>query len=203
MPSGRYPSVDVVADPVPDDLPFVFEVELLNGYSPEHPARLAITLANRSSTQQRLLLGRIQPFSSLWSQDGGLLVLVPTSDFVRQHGFGTDEQIIPDAPVDGCWRTRLVEFVALDSLTKRRFDAGEYVRTEYALLDYPQREILDANHDEWFGDLPEHDGCLPAGDYQFEDTYHEPPEVPADMHGPRSNAMGDSFTWGFTLTLGE
>ena len=64
---------------------------------------------------------------------------------------GTNEQMIPDNPVEGCWLTNLVRFIRHDVLKWQSLDAGKRILTEYALLHNPEQEIMEATIDEWFG----------------------------------------------------
>ncbi|WP_231182946.1 hypothetical protein [Haladaptatus sp. DYF46] len=194
MPSERYPSVDVTRDSQPRDVPFRLEVEKVRDFSPTAPARIRCSFENRSSTKQTVGIGPIQPFSNIWSKGESPLVLVPTERDVQRYALGTDEQIIPDQPVDGCWQTNTVRFVRHDVLRWRSFASSECIQTEYAILHYPEQEILDATMDKWFGPKTESDVCLPAGEYRFEESFT--PKF-------RANATWKEFTWGFTLTIGE
>ncbi|RDI70633.1 hypothetical protein [Halopelagius longus] len=194
MPSERYPNVAVAADQQPRDAPFRLGVEKGRDFSPDAPARIRVTFENRSSTEQTVGFGPIPPFSEIWSEGDGLLVLVPSDAAVRRHALGTDEEILPDRPVDGCWQTNPVRFVRHDVLRWRTLDAGERVRTEYAVLRHPEREILAATTDEWVSVRSESDGCLPAGEYRFEESF--PPD-------PRTDAAWDEFEWGFSLDIEE
>lgn len=71
---------------------------------------------------------------------------------------------------------------------------GECIQTEYAVLHYPEQEIMEATMDEWFGPKSESDVCLPVGEYRFEESF--PPKR-------RTDTTWEEFTWGFTLTIEE
>lgn len=194
MSSKRYPSIAVTGDTQSRNVPFRLGVEKLRDFSADAPARIRGTFENHSSTEQTVGFGPIQPFSNIWSDGDSLLVLIPTDREVQRYALGTDEQIIPDNPVEGCWQTTLVRFIRHDALRWQSLDAGKRIQTEYAVLHYPRQEIMEATIDEWFGPQSESDDCLPAGEYRFEESF--PPKLGTD-------ATWDEFTWGFTLTIEE
>lgn len=194
MTAGRYPHSEVTADPDPADAPFRFAVEKRRDFSPEAPAALRIQCENRTSSAQRIGFGPVAPFSRLWSRPDGVLVLVPSDREFQRRAFGTDDRIVPDHPVDGCWQPNRVRFMVLDVLRYRSLDAGESVTTEYVILDYPEREIMEATMDEWYGPDSDRDRCLPAGEYRFEASY--PPKTGTET-------SWDEFDWGFTVTIAE
>ena len=194
MSLERYPSVTVTGDPQPRDVPFRLRVEKLRDFSPDAPALIRASFENRSSTEQTGGFGPIQPLSSIWSEGDGLLVLVPSDGAIQKYAFGTDEQVIPDHPVEGCWQTKLVHFILHDVLRWRSLDAGECIQTEYTVLQYPEQEIMEATMDKWFGPQSESDGCLPVGEYRFEESFT--PRFGADV-------TWEEFSWGFTLTIEE
>ncbi|WP_227354125.1 hypothetical protein [Haladaptatus salinisoli] len=199
MAYGRYPSVDVGGDPQPTGTPFRLRVEKRRGFSPDAPARIRVAFENRSTTERTVGFGPIHPFSGIWSEGDGSLVLLPRGRALRTHVFGTDERIVPDRPVDGCWRTNLVRLVRPDVLRWRSLDAGERVRTEYSVLQYPEREIAEATNAARFGAEAETEGRLPAGEYRFEDSFLPRSGVSAF----EERGTWREFTRGFTVTVGE
>lgn len=192
MSSGRFPSVDVAGDPPPTDVPFRITAEVVNGFSPIEPARIRASLKNCSEMEQTVGGGPIFPLSNIWCTEGPL-VLIPSNEWIHQYAFGTDEKIIPDSPVDGCWQTNLVRFACNDVLRWRSLEGGECIQTEYAVLHYPEQEIMEATVDEWFGPQSETEECLPTGEYRFEEPF---------LPKLRTDASWEEFTWGLTLTLG-
>ena len=193
MVSGRYPCITVTEDPQPSDAPFRLGVEKLRDFSTDAPARIRGSFENCSAEERTVGFGAIQPFSGLWSEDDHWLVLIPTDREIQRHVFGLDERIIPDRPVEGCWRTNLVHFVRPDVLRWRTLDAGECVQTEYAVLHYPEREILEAMMDTWVSSRSEREGCLPAGDHRFVESF-----VPKF----RADTTWEEFDWSYTLSIG-
>lgn len=193
MASGRFPSVDVAGDPQPTDVPFRITVGVVNEFSAHEPARIWVSFENCSEMAKTVGSGPIFPLSSIRCEEGPI-VLVPTDEWIQRYAFGTDEQIIPDRPVDGCWQTNLVRFVRHDVLRWQSLDAGECIETEYTVLQYPEREIMEATVDEWFGPQSESDVCLPEGVYRFEESF---------LPKFGTEATWDEFAWSFTLTIGE
>ncbi|WP_233204282.1 hypothetical protein [Halegenticoccus soli] len=107
----------------------------------------------------------------------------------------TDEPIIPTYPIDGCWQTTLVRFSVPDVIRNQSLDPGERIQAEYAVLYYPEREILEATMDIWnASSVPSDKGCLLAGEYRFEESF---------MPRRRRDKHWEDFSWGFTLTLSE
>ncbi len=194
MSSERYPSVDVIGDPPPGNGTFRLGVEKLCDFSPDAPARIRGSFENRSSKKQTVGFGPIHPFSNIWSEGDCLLVLVPTDREIQRYALGTDERIIPDHPVDGCWQTNSVHFIRHDVLIWRSLDADESIQTEYTLLRYPEQEIAEATMDKRFGPESESDDCLPAGEYRFEESF---------TSKFVTDTTWEEFTWGFTLTIEE
>lgn len=193
MVSERFPGVDVTDDPQPADAPFRLSTDVLTEFSPDTPAQILVSFENRSSIEQTVGGGPIFPVSNVWCLEN-LLALIPSDESIQRYAFGTDEQIIPDHPVDGCWRTKLVYIVRHDVLRWQSLDVGERIQTEYTVLQYPEQEIMDATMDVWFGPQSESDVCLPAGEYRFEESFL--PKFGTD-------ATFEEFTWGFTLTIEE
>ena len=113
---------------------------------------------------------------------------------IQKYVFGTDEQIIPDSSVNGCWRTKRVHFIHHDVLRLQILGVGEYVQTEYTVLHYLEQEIMEATMDEWVGPQSESDFCLPAEECRFKESFT--PKFGRDV-------MWNEFTWGFTLTIEE
>ncbi|ELZ96821.1 hypothetical protein C440_03568 [Haloferax mucosum ATCC BAA-1512] len=138
--------------------------------------------------------GAIQPYSSLWSEDEGWLVLIPSNRETQKHVFGTDEQIIPDRPVDGCWQTNPINFARPDVRNWQSLNARECIQAEYAVLHYPEREILAATMDTWVSNRPEEMGCLPVGEHRFTESF-----VPKS----RAETTWEAFEWSYTLTIEE
>ncbi|WP_143423176.1 hypothetical protein [Halegenticoccus soli] len=54
MATGRYPRVEVTADPSPRTAPFRFTVEKLTDCSPQTPAQIKISCEYRASTAQSI-----------------------------------------------------------------------------------------------------------------------------------------------------
>lgn len=148
MPSEQFPNVDVTVDTQPRDAPLRVGVEKVCDFSPTTPARIRGSFENRSSTEQTVGFGPIQPFSNIWSEGDSPLVLVPIEREIQRYALGTDEQIIPDQPVDGCWQTNIVRFVRHDVLRWLSLASGECIQSEYAVLHYPEQEILEATMDQ-------------------------------------------------------
>lgn len=194
MPSDRYPAVSVSADPHPTDAPFGFGVERLRDFAPDSPALIRVWFENRSGTDQTVGFGPIRPFSCVWSEGDGRLVLLPTDAAVRARAFGADGEILPDRPVDGCWQTNAVRFVRHDVLRWRSLAPGQRVRADYAVLHYPERAILEATGGTRVEPERDSDDCLPAGTYRFEDRF--PPK-------PTTGATWREFAWGFSLSVAE
>lgn len=138
--------------------------------------------------------GAIQPYSSIWSEDEGWLVLLPSKREIQKHVFGTDEQIFPDRSVEGCWQTNFVHFVLSDVLKWQSLDAGECIQTEYSALHYPEREILDATMYKWVSTRSIDTRCLPPGDHRFTESFV--PKIRADT-------TWEEFEWSYTLTIEE
>lgn len=194
MASGRYPRITATEGPQPSNVPFQLGVEKLRDFSPEAPARIRGSFENCFSEEQTVSFGAIQPYSSIWSEDEGWLVLIPSEREIQKHVFGTDEQIIPDHPVEGCWQTNLVHFIRPDVLRWQSLDAGECIQTEYSVLHYPEREILEATMDKWVSTRPKDKGCLPAGEHRFTESF-----VPKY----RTDTTWEEFEWSYTLTIEE
>ncbi|REA05084.1 hypothetical protein DEQ92_02015 [Haloferax sp. Atlit-6N] len=194
MPSERYPNVDVTGDSQPRDVPFRVRAEKLRDFSPDSPARVRGSFENCSSMEQTVGFGPIQPFSTIWCEGECLLVVIPIDREIQRYALGTDEQIIPDEPVEGCWETNIVRLIRHDVLRWQSLDAGECIQTEYAVLHYPEQEILEATTDKWVGSQSESDDCLQAGEYRFEESFQ-----------PKfgTKATWEEFTWGFTITIEE
>lgn len=152
-----------------------------------------MSFENYSEMEQTVGGGPIFPLSSIWCRNSSL-VLAPSDESIQQFAFGTNEQLIPDPPVEECWQPKPVRFVRHDVLRWHSLDTGECVRTEYAVLHYPEREILEATMTNRVGAESEPDDCLLAGDYRFEQSF-----LPAFG----TDASWEEFTWGFTLTIGE
>ncbi|ELZ89362.1 hypothetical protein [Haloferax sulfurifontis] len=194
MASGRYPRITVAEGSQPSKEPFQLSVEKLRDFSSDAPAQIRSSFENLSPEAQTVGFGSIQPYSSIWSDGQGWLVLIPSDRQVQNHAFGTDEQIIPDRPVEGCWQTNLVHFVLPDVLRWQSLDAGECIQTEYTVLHYPEREILEATMDKWVSNRPEDMGCLPAEEHRFTESF-----VPK----ARADTAWEAFEWSYTLTIEE
>jgi hypothetical protein len=191
VPDNPFPTVSVAPDPPPSDTPFVFEVTCDRGFSADAPALFAATLENASEREQTVGLGPAGPLSAVWSCDGRL-ALVPRSRQLQQYAFGTDEQIVPDRPVDGCWQTLPGRLIRHDVLRWARLSVGGHAAAEYVLLD-------DGTPDCETGPVPGDPppgtaACLPAGEYRFEESYPPPVDGEADWV---------EFRWGITVTLGD
>jgi hypothetical protein len=191
MVSERFPDVTIAADPQPSDVPFRLAVEVRNGFTPEAPARVLVSIENCAEGAEQVGGGDIFPLSDIWFEDSPL-VLLPTDAVIQQFTFGTDERIVPTRPIDGCWQTNPVFIMRWDVLRFRTLAAGETVTTEYAVLHYPEREILEARGEVWYGPESEPE-CLPAGEHRFEEV----------LHRRTGELSWDEFEWGFTLTLEE
>jgi hypothetical protein len=214
MDSERFPPVTVSLDSQPTDVPFRLGVEVRNGFTPEEPARLRISFENCSEREQRVGGGDIFPVSNIWNDDAHL-VLIPTDESIQKFAFGPEKRIIPDQPTDGCWQTNLVHLIVKSVLRWRTLTSGETISTEYAVLHYPEREIMEATTDLWYGSASERDGCLPAGDYRFEQDFQRwtVREFPDSEDSAEIDRLAEyisekgvpmsGFNWGFTLTLGE
>ncbi|MFK5602957.1 MULTISPECIES: hypothetical protein [Haloferax] len=194
MASGRYPRITVTEGPQPIKKPFQLSMEKLRDFSSDAPAQIRGSFENLSSEEQTVGFGSIQPYSSIWSEGHGWLVLIPSDRQVQKLAFGTDEQIIPDRPVDGCWQANLVHFVLPDVLRWQSLDAGECIQTDYTVLHYPEQEILEATMDKWVSNRPEDMSCLPAGKHRFTESFA--PKV-------RAETTWEEFEWRYTLTIEE
>lgn len=194
MPSERYPNVDVTGGSQSRDVPFRVGVEKICGFSPDSPARIRGWFENRSSAQQTVGFGPIQPFSNIWSEGKSTLVLIPIDREIQRHALGTDEQIIPDEPVEGCWETNTVRLIRHDVLRWQSLDAGECIQTEYAVLQYPEQEILEGTTNKRAGPQSDSDDCLPADEYRFEESFQ--PKLGMET-------TWNEFKWGFTITIEE
>ncbi|RDZ48207.1 hypothetical protein C5B86_03910 [Haloferax sp. Atlit-19N] len=191
MASGRYPRITVTEDVQPSNRPFQLGVEKIRDFSPDAPARIRGSFENRSSEEQTVGFGAIQPYSSIWSEDEGWLVLIPSDREIQKHVFGTDEEIVPGRPVEGCWQTNLVHFVLPGVLRWQTLAPGECIQSEYTVLHYPELEILDATMDTWVSTRSTDTSCLPAGKHRFVESF---------MPGMRTDASWE-FEWGYTLSI--
>ena len=194
MASGRYPRITVTEGPQPSNVPFRLGVEKLRDFSPDGPARIRGSFENRSLEEQTVGFGAIQPYSNIWSEDEGWLVLILSDREMQKHIFGTDKRIIPDRPVEGCWQTNLVHFGCPDVLRWQSLNAGECIQTEYTVLHYPEREILEATMDKWVSTRPEEKGCVPAGDHRFTESF---------LPRARVDTTWEEFNWSYTLSIEE
>lgn len=150
-------------------------VELVRQYSREKPARLQVSLTNRSDIPREITFGPSLPFSSLRGEqeDGVAVALLVPDDQTHVHVEHTgNSNSQPAEPVDGCWR---IKGVARNSIAQyERLDSGESVTEVYSIFASTENE-----------------GCLPAGAYRFEDSW---------MNRPKSSPEF-SIAWGFTLSV--
>jgi hypothetical protein len=184
-----FPTVSVAPDPHPSGAPFRLDVTCNRGFSADAPAQLAARVENVSGREQTVGFGPAGPVSTVWSDDGRL-VLVPTDRSVQRSAFGTDDPVVTDRPIDGCWQPRPDRLIRHDVLRWEHVPAGGHAAAEYALLDYgePERGAGPVPGDA----APETTAYLPPGDYRFEESY------PPPFDGEENWA---EFRWGFTVTL--
>lgn len=145
--------VNVEVSPLPDTLAerFAFDVEVIDDFSAEQPARIRMGfshLGDSGSDQYTVEFGETPPFSFYngAAQDHeAVLIAIPdnTSD-VRAAGRSTPSRWVPEDPVDDCWRAPAIPLVRSDPSVSNRVElpAGETITNEYTLLGFAGEECL-------------------------------------------------------------
>lgn len=140
------------------------DATVLEPFDPDHPARLQLTLANRTDDQLLSLgvrRGIDGPFTAIRGhrrEDGRELLVFYRGRELDRYALCAEssETPVPDEPVAGCWRPRCSEGLEIISTHGRvTLEAGETLTGEYTLLD---------GFDE---------GCLAPGTYGFADEAAE------------------------------
>lgn len=174
---GGFPDLSATGDEIPagHESGLSASVELVRQYSRDEPARLRISLVNRSDTAREITFGPSLPFSTLRGgkeEGAAVAVLVPddrTHVHVERAGDSSSEPAEPD---DGCWQ---IEGVARDDIAQyERFDSGGSLTEAYSVYA-----------------LTENGDCLPPGEYRFEDSWVNRPGTSPEF----------SVDWGFTLAV--
>ena len=165
------PTVAVAGDAVPSDRQVRIDIEVVEQFSDDAPARLRVRFTNEAPAGREFLFGAVSPFGPVAcdAAGGGSVHVVPESGTAANAGSYAD--VVPDSPVDGCWRL-LDWYDSIDRGILWRADAGETTSTIYAVLSDPESE-----------------DCLPPGEYRFEAEW-----------GERSDGEEVAwYPWGFTL----
>lgn len=161
-----------------------FDVQLMEEFTEEHPARIRAVLTNESSSTMTFFMGTTPPFTEYFS-DGGQLILIPElskslpgkSPFAWQDG--TDEAI-PTTPTDGCWR--ISQRVLIQQV-------GMYV-------EIGPEESLARSYDVYAYRSSE---CYPPGTYRFA---HEA-ELQRGENAGSTEVPSYDVTLGFDLVVHE
>lgn len=179
-PGSGFPALSTDGDAVPGDHASGLDVTVgvVQQYATDAVARVQIDLANRGETPASVSFGPTPPFSSYENvaqgDDGATVYVVQNESddagIVPVDGEGNDAQ---SGPIDGCWKADGVGYNSIAS--ECTIDAGQVVSDRYAVY-------ADA----------ENDGCLPAGEYRFEETW-------------TGTVDGSSFEldWGFALHVDD
>jgi len=143
-PGTHTPTVTVEVGETDDRVGF--DVERLNGFDADEPARLRIALTNETGEDATFLMGPHPPFSGLFSESvdtDSRVVVLPEVEF---HA-----DVLPDEPSEGCWSAEgQIETLGVESNVD--LDPGEKVERTY---------VLASDH--------EAEDCLPDGEYRFRD----------------------------------
>lgn len=137
---------DTTARPPPaaDDLSA--EAETLRASTNESPARITVTLANAADRDVRLHGGGNLPFSTYWSDGGGLLLIPDDRQHVRRKD-GDAGGFVPESRTNGCWQSKamvVAEAIGVEAI----LGPDESVSSDFTVL-------ADSE-------------CPPAGTYTFE-----------------------------------
>ena len=168
---GRRRSATRGSEAVPD-LPFGFDVSVLQSFSATYAARIRISLTYTGRVSTTIEGGDPIPFSGLYGSrgaDGLELMIVPEDPYcTRLHDDVTDRNgsmrtvihQLPETPPDGCWSVDYGQMQCLLML-REELEPGETVAHTYTVLGYQT------------------DTCLPSGTYGFEDwiAWRPPDEV--------------------------
>ena len=151
------------------------EVEVLQSFADDHPARVRLTFTNRADDLLLLSPGTMQgipgPLTAISGSrrdDGRELLVFYRGGDVEQYALcaGEDRSPIPDEPVDGCWRPPCTDGLEIISAHgPLELAPDETITGEYTVLD---------GFD---------DGCLRPGTYEFEDSTAIGPAVPMQAVG--------------------
>lgn len=167
-----FPVVSVTGDPVPSDRQVSITVEVVEQFSPSSPAELEVKFTNEAQTKREFDFDSVSPFGPIVgrSDTGDRIHVVPNDD---ETGAGPYPAVIPQSPIDGCWKLVDTYHTDLFGLLWPA-NSGATTRMTYAVLDDPDTE-----------------DCLPAGEYRFEDEWGE--------RSPDDGFL--DYSWGFTVEL--
>lgn len=190
-----YPRVSVEAEEVNDDRAFSPEITVTEQFSEDSPAVVRLELTNTSQRNVQNALAHVVPFGSVKGHltgDSKALYLIPESggvsgDEKAENPPKTGASLVPDTPVDGCWRVAKPPSNR-EGGTLWNADPGATLQRDHAVLDVTESVT-----------------CLEAGTYQFEVNWSEEPMY--DLRGVFTEwqfkpAGGrTSYQWRFTVTL--
>ncbi|MFW5918033.1 MAG: hypothetical protein ACOCR0_00990 [Haloferacaceae archaeon] len=138
------------------------EASVLQSFDAEHPARLRLSLTNRTDSRHLLspgvkrgIDGPLTAIRGSRREDRRELLLFYRGRDVEEYALcgSGDGSPIPDEPVDGCWRVACRdELETISAHGPVDLEPGETLAGEYTVLDG-----LDG-------------GCLEPGRYEFEDS---------------------------------
>lgn len=141
-------------DSTPENVPVMLNATVTESVvSPDHTARLRISLTNEADAKRTFAFGFSPPFSVLRSVTDNPSILLLDPHILREDD-GTYRRVAPD-----CWRPALKPGTAIVPPDVRRevtLAPGEQVARE-ALL--------------WGDYKNEDDLCLPSGSFRFEHSY--------------------------------
>lgn len=159
------------------------DVEVLQSFTDDHPARITVAVENVSEQQFSVDGSLITPFP-LYSdeQADGHPKLIFVPEETKYLGpEQEDAQLVPDAPSDGCWAVGYDVVIKPIGITANP-SPGDTTAMTYTILEYKT------------------EACLPP------DTYHVvyPHRVsPVDPGHERRDEMTVELLLGFTLTIAE
>lgn len=134
------------------------DVTVLEQFSEQTPARIEISYTSTAPNEREVDFGSSPPFSEYWStgRESPRLVIIP-DDHSHISPTGTEPsdsknpdstQLVPDSPVDGCWRAP--NFAVFGVGHTRTLAPQETVSEGYTVLGHVDNE-----------------NCLPSGTYHF------------------------------------
>lgn len=183
------------AEPAPE-ISLALDVQLMEQFTPDHPASLRVSVTNTDNVPLLLNAGRELPllsFTGSHTSTDAEIALVPQGGGIHVIAYDTEGKTPPVEPVNGCWR-----------LNGSVFIPGGVVRQELP----PSRSITQTY--TIYAHRNNSDDCLPAGTYRFLEVKPvkkrpRPAMMPAERQPWSSVILEFSVTVGagFSVSLGS
>lgn len=156
-------SIRTTAQITPQDGAAEISSELIKQRADSHPAKVRLSLLNKTSDSTRFDFGFTPPFSryvlDAQNHDARLIFVPPT------YSGCPEATCIPDTQVEGCWTSKAVPEI-LETGTYKILSPSSTVERDYALLNHP-----------------DNDHCFPEGRHTGTDTIRiGRPESPSTYH---------------------